>query len=59
MQVPRQWSNARGEAWDERSHLAGAASDRLANTSYQVAIEGSSYRVLLGPKEVTDPRPIT
>ena len=46
------------KAWDERSHLAP---DRLANTSYRVAIEGSSYRerlsshrALLGPKEVTD-----
>ena len=46
--------------------LGDSALDGLANTSYQVAIEGSSYRkrlsphrALIGPKEVTDPRPIT
>ena len=46
--------------------LGNSALDGLAYTSYQVAIEGSSYRgrlsphrALLGPKkEVTDPRPI-
>ena len=51
------------------SVLGNSALDGLANTSYQVfpgTIEGSSYRerlsphrALLGPKEVTDPRPIT
>ena len=46
--------------------LGNSALDGLANTSYQVAIEGSSYRerlsphrALIGPKEATDPRPIT
>ena len=47
--------------------MAGSLDDPvLANTSYPVAIEGSSYRerlsphrALIGPKEVTDPRPIT
>ena len=47
--------------------LGNSALDGLANTSYQVAIEGSTYRERLSPhrallgakKEVTDPRPIT
>ena len=46
--------------------LGNSALDGLASTSYQVAIEGSSYRerlsphrALIDPKEVTDPRPIT
>ena len=48
------------------SVLGNSALDGLANTSYQVTIEGSSYRerlsphrALIGPKEATDPRPIT
>ncbi len=42
--------------------LAGSALDRLANASYQIVIEGESYRQRLSPhrallerKEVLDP----
>ncbi len=64
--ITRNWAVEEWLGLFEDPILGSSALDRLANASYQIVIEGSSYReklsphrALVGAKEVIDPAPVT